>query len=188
MRKFLIFFCVALTVCFSCIPAFAENETDFASMVYVDGYGYMTYEEYLAYVPADTSAEPVSSPALEVDSVTAEALVDAAIAKYAESTAAASDEPAESVALDDSIVDSDIALTSLPPVTPSDSNGFKAVLLSLVGNYDPVVVEHSYTTNNGYVNKTVEISPDYAWLASAAIVLVLCYCIFKAGGAVLCKR
>lgn len=45
----------------------------------------------------------------------------------------------------------DVALlTGLSPVTPSDTSGLKAVLLSFIGNYDPPIVQFEYTTNNNY--------------------------------------
>ena len=167
------------------LSAFAVDESDFASLVYVDGVGYMTYEEYLAYMPADTSAEPVESPVpvIEVDEDTANALFEAAAAIYDNAVS-----PVDVVEDSGEMTLSGIDLYySDTPVTPSDANGFKSVLLSLLGNYDPVVVEYTYTNNN-YTSKSIDITPDYAWLASAAILLVLIFCVFRAGGAVLCKR
>lgn len=82
-----------------------------------------------------------------------------------------------------------VSVMSLSPVTPSDTNGFKAVLLELLGNYDPIIVEYEYQNSNSqYVNYLREVQPDYVWLCSAAFVLVVIYCLFRLGGAILCKR
>lgn len=81
-----------------------------------------------------------------------------------------------------------VSLMSLSPVTPSDTNGFKAVLLNLLGNYDPVIVEYEYENTNGYTSYLREVQPDYVWLCSAGILLVVIYCLFRLGGAILCKR
>lgn len=82
-----------------------------------------------------------------------------------------------------------VTVMSLSPVTPSDTNGFKAVLLELLGDYDPVIVEYAYqNTNNNYMSYLREVQPDYVWLCSAAILLVVIYCLFRLGGAILCRR
>lgn len=73
------------------------------------------------------------------------------------------------------------------PVTPSDSSGLKAILLSLFGNYDPVVIEYAYTNTNGYVSYVREIEPDYAWMISAAIFAIVLYCFFRLLGGLMKK-
>lgn len=80
----------------------------------------------------------------------------------------------------------DIAMLSgLAPVTPSDSTGFKAVLLGLLGNYDPPIVQFEYTTNNSYKQYVNEIQPDYVWLCSCGLLALMIFCLFKLGGALL---
>lgn len=82
-----------------------------------------------------------------------------------------------------------VTVMSLSPVTPSDTTGFKAVLLQLLGDYDPVIVEYAYqNSNNSYMSYLREVQPDYVWLCSAGILLVVIYCLFRLGGAILCKR
>lgn len=80
----------------------------------------------------------------------------------------------------------DVALlTGLAPVTPSDATGFKAVLLGLLGNYDPPVVQFEYTTNNNYKQYVNEIQPDYVWLCSCGLLALMIFCLFRLGGALL---
>lgn len=76
-------------------------------------------------------------------------------------------------------------LTGLSPVTPSDTSGLKAVLLSFIGNYDPPVVQFEYTTNNNYKSYVTEIQPDYVWICSFALIALFIYCLFKLGGALI---
>lgn len=80
----------------------------------------------------------------------------------------------------------DVALLSgLSPVTPSDTSGLKAVLLSFIGNYDPPIVQFEYTTSNSYKQYVNEIQPDYVWICSFALIALFIYCLFKLGGALI---
>lgn len=87
------------------------------------------------------------------------------------------------------VVSEDVVLTgvsrvSIPPVTPSSTTGLKAALLTVLGNYDPVVVVYQYnTSSSGYSSYATDIQPDYAWIASAALLCLVIWCLFKLGGA-----
>lgn len=89
------------------------------------------------------------------------------------------------------VVSEDVVLTgisrvSVPPVTPSSTTGLKAALLSVLGNYDPVVVVYQYnTSNSGYSSYATDIQPDYVWIASAVLLCLVIWCLFKLGGALL---
>lgn len=89
------------------------------------------------------------------------------------------------------VVSEDVVLTgvsrvSIPPVTPSSTTGLKAALLAVLGNYDPVVVVYQYnSSSSGYSSYATDIQPDYAWLASAALLCLVIWCLFKLGGALL---
>lgn len=67
----------------------------------------------------------------------------------------------------------------LSPVEPSDANGFKAVLLNLIGDYDAIVNEYQYTSQQGYVQYVREITPDYVWIISAVVFIIILWCIFR---------
>lgn len=77
---------------------------------------------------------------------------------------------------------------ALNPISPSNSNGLKAIMLSLIGDWDSIVVEHEYENNNGYTSYVREIQLDYPWLCSCAIFLVVLFCILRGGFAVLCRQ
>lgn len=91
----------------------------------------------------------------------------------------------------DDVVNEDVVLTgisrvSVPPVTPSSTTGLKAALLTVLGNYDPVVVVYQYnSSSSGYSSYATDIQPDYAWIASAALLCLVIWCLFKLGGALL---
>lgn len=78
-----------------------------------------------------------------------------------------------------------VITTGLAPVTPTDTTGVKAVLLSFIGNYDPPITQFEYTTNNGYKQYVNEIQPDYVWICSFALIALFIYCLFKLGGGLL---
>lgn len=77
-------------------------------------------------------------------------------------------------------------------VSPSDTSGLHALVLSLLGDYNPVVKDYTYVTTsyNGTqtTNHSIEISPDYSWIATALIFLVVIYCIFRLIGAIFSGR
>ena len=73
----------------------------------------------------------------------------------------------------------------LAPVTPSDTSGVKAVLLSFIGNYDPPIVQYEYTSSSNYKQYVNEIQPDYVWICSFALIALFIYCLFKLGGGLL---
>lgn len=89
------------------------------------------------------------------------------------------------------VVSEDVVLTgvsrvSVPPVTPSSTSGLKAALLTVLGNYDPVVVVHQYqSSSSGYNSYATDIQPDYVWIASAVLLCLVIWCLFKLGGALL---
>lgn len=73
------------------------------------------------------------------------------------------------------------------PVTPSNSNGFKSVVLQLLGNYDPIIAEYSYTNTQGYVSYIREVQPDYVWMCSTAIFAIVLFCFFRFLGGLIKK-
>lgn len=131
----------------------------------------------------DTSIQtpaPVFSPVDPVVDVPAPTFtLDEVLAAFPES-AGSPDVVSEDVVL------TGVARVSVPPVTPSSTTGLKAALLTVLGNYDPVVVVYQYnTSSSGYSSYATDIQPDYAWIASAALLCLVIWCLFKLGGALL---
>lgn len=75
---------------------------------------------------------------------------------------------------------------SLAPVTPAGASGLKGVLLSVLGNYDPIVAQYQYNNGSNY-SYIREIQPDYVWLCSAAVFAILLYCTWRFLGGLVCK-
>lgn len=77
---------------------------------------------------------------------------------------------------------------SMQRVSSSDTSGFKAVLLQILGDYETVVTDYEYRNNNNtYMSHSIAIEQDYAWIASAGILALLIYCTFRSIGGILCR-
>lgn len=78
---------------------------------------------------------------------------------------------------------------SSSPVSPSETNGLKKILLQLIGDYDMVTCEYTYTSQNGYTSKQVTTEPDYSWMITAALFIMVLWSLFRfVGGIVNGKR
>lgn len=83
----------------------------------------------------------------------------------------------------------DVQVLSLSPITSSDTSGLKAVMLDLIGPYDPVIVEYKYRNpNSNYDSYLREVQPDYVWMFSFGIFAMVVFCIFRMGGGLFGRR
>ena len=73
---------------------------------------------------------------------------------------------------------SGIETFALSPIT--SSSGLKGILLDLIGPYDNIVTQYRYQQNTSsnytYVN---EVTPDYPWICSALLFIVLLWSVFR---------
>lgn len=89
------------------------------------------------------------------------------------------------------LVSEDVVLTgisrvSVAPVTSSSTTGLKAALLTVLGNYDPVVVVYEYNISSSSSSRYVtDTQPDLVWIASSAVLCLVIWCLFKLGGALI---
>lgn len=67
------------------------------------------------------------------------------------------------------------------------SDGLKGVLLDFIGEWESVTVLHDFVDSSGNVVTQVESLPDYPWIASACLLCLMVFCLFKLGGGMLCK-
>lgn len=125
-------------------------------------------------------SEDLSQDLILNDSVSGKEVIGMLISKLGESKAPVVD--GETFTL------TDVQIRSLSPVQPSGDGSLKDVMLSFVGDYDPVVVEYAYQSSQGYTSYLREIQPDYAWMISVAVLIVFIYCLFRLGGSLLCRR
>lgn len=81
-----------------------------------------------------------------------------------------------------------VQVLELSPV--ESSSGLKGILLDILGPYDGIVVQYRYQANTTNQNYTYvnEIQPDYPWIASALLFIVLIWSIFVIGGRLLRTR
>lgn len=88
---------------------------------------------------------------------------------------------------------SDISVTSVitkndGDVDSQETNGLKSVILGLIGDYSPTIINYEYTkqgsnyTQYAYID---EVQPDYTWMASFLLFSLVIYCLFRLGGALI---
>lgn len=64
-------------------------------------------------------------------------------------------------------------------ISANETSGFHAVILSLLGDYNPIVKDYVYQTSQGYSSHSIEITPDWSWICSAAIFALIIFCVFR---------
>lgn len=77
--------------------------------------------------------------------------------------------------------------SSQQPFSASSYNGLKGVLLEFLGEWECITVQHSYVDSSGNSVTQVEVVPDYPWIASAVLLCLMVFCLFRVGGALICK-
>lgn len=76
-------------------------------------------------------------------------------------------------------------------VSASDTSGLHSIILSMIGDYNPIATttEYKYPYGNGYQSRyQVDVSPDWSWICTAGIFLVIIYCVFRLIGALFSGR
>lgn len=78
--------------------------------------------------------------------------------------------------------------STLQKISAEDSSGFKAVMLSILGDYETVVTDYEYRNNNNtYYSHSITIERDWAWICSCGVFALLLYCTYRAIGGI-CAR
>lgn len=72
-------------------------------------------------------------------------------------------------------------------VSASNANGFKQVLLSILGDYETVTTDYTYQSSTGYYSHSITTERDWAWICSAAILGAVVWCVFRGVVAILCR-
>lgn len=82
--------------------------------------------------------------------------------------------------------------TDVLRISAQDTSGFHAVILGLLGDYNPIAVTTSYQYPSGQTYQTryqVDVEPDWSWICTAAIFIVIIFCLFRLiGGLFAWKR
>lgn len=63
-------------------------------------------------------------------------------------------------------------------VTASDSNGFKSVILNLIGDYETVITDYTYQSSSGYTTHSISVERDWSWIMSCVLFIVIIFCTF----------
>ena len=63
-------------------------------------------------------------------------------------------------------------------ISASDANGFKAVMLSLIGDYEMVITDYTYQNQSGYITHSINVELDYSWIFSCVMFIVIIFCTF----------
>lgn len=96
------------------------------------------------------------------------------------------DEPQQVIVVDDMELVS--RETTKVRISPSDTSGLKAVMLTILGDYETTVTDYTYQSGSSqYYSHSINIERDWAWLASACMLGLLVYCTFRAIGGMLCR-
>lgn len=66
-------------------------------------------------------------------------------------------------------------------VSASSTSGLHSVVLSLIGDYNPIVKDVTYSQGS-YTSHHIEVVPDWSWIASAAIFIIVLFCVFRLVG------
>lgn len=69
----------------------------------------------------------------------------------------------------------------------SAAGGLKGVLVDFLGEWQSIVIEHTFVDEQGVSVTQVDVIPDYPWIASAVLLCLMVYCLFRVGGALICK-
>lgn len=71
-------------------------------------------------------------------------------------------------------------------VSPSDTSGLHSLFLTLIGDYNPVVKDYTYQSTQGYTSHSIEITPDWSWIMTAALFIIVVYCFLRIVGGLIC--
>lgn len=77
-----------------------------------------------------------------------------------------------------------VSLMADAPIEASDTSGLKAVLLEILGPYEPILFEYSY----GNTGTGREVFQDDVWLCSFWMLMLLTYCVFRLIGGWLTRK
>lgn len=72
--------------------------------------------------------------------------------------------------------------TVLLRVSSSDTSGLHSVVLSLIGDYNPIATttEYRYPSGTGYQTRyQVDVTPDWSWIMTCVLFIVVVWSLFR---------
>lgn len=73
-------------------------------------------------------------------------------------------------------------------VTPQDANGLKAIMLTILGDYETVTTDYTYQTSSQYLQHSITTERDWSWIMTCALFIVVIWCVFRGVVAILCRK
>lgn len=76
-------------------------------------------------------------------------------------------------------------------ISASDTTGLHSVILSLIGDYNPIqsVTEYRYPSGTGYQTRyQVDVTPDWSWIMTCFLFIVVIFCVFRLIGGIFTGR
>lgn len=73
-------------------------------------------------------------------------------------------------------------------VTPQDANGLKAIMLTILGDYETVTTDYTYQTSSQYLQHSITTEQDWSWIMTCALFIVVIWCVFRGVVAILCRK
>lgn len=80
--------------------------------------------------------------------------------------------------------------TTVLRVSASDTTGLHSVVLSLIGDYNPIAVTTSYQYPSGNTYQTrqqVDVTPDWSWIMTCGLFIVVVFSLFRFLGGLVSK-
>lgn len=72
-------------------------------------------------------------------------------------------------------------------VSSSSANGFKKIVLNMIGDYETIITDYTYS-NGSYTSHSIDITPDWSWILSCGVFALVLFCVFRLVGGILCSR
>lgn len=91
------------------------------------------------------------------------------------------------ITLDDAGI-SEIPAGTILRVSANDTSGLHRIILTLIGDYNPIVTDHVYSQSGNYTSHHIEVTPDWSWIASCFVFCIVLYSFFRIIGMVFDRR
>lgn len=143
-----------------------------------------SYTEGVIEDETDVVSDPDADPADQTDGGNVYTAESPLYVSLMGETDLEGDGAAATVADDGTDSDYSVSLMADAPITAGDTTGLKAVLLTVLGDYEPILFEYSYG-NSSYGR---EVFQDDVWLCSFWMLMLLTFCVFKMIGGWLTRK
>lgn len=125
-------------------------------------------------------AEDLSEPVQNDNNTSAPLVVDITQLLNKDNDSGSADDPDTVYILEPELVSAE---TKSQRITAADATGLKAVMLSLIGDYETTVTDYTYQSgSSGYYTHSINIERDWSWICSCGVFAIVLYCTFKAIG------